>query len=230
MAGYGRSTAEVLYTVGRGLTTQSCSVEHGTHFNSGDVPADWNPNFGQYIPCSKSLKPLWGVISYLRKIGGDKNPARSGLIKVTASSYEPRNEPRRILDWSSQKSWYPDLSDTGPWIELDFLDKRVIVKEYAMYTCGSGRHLMGGWTLSGRNSEDEPWETIDERYDQLLEDLGSGPIVFPSAVPDKMFRYLMFDGLRHGEGCRFVPGVEFFGALVILKEPSRNPTEPETAS
>ena len=75
MAGCGRSTAEMLYSVGHGLIAQSCVVDHGTHFGSENAPADWDVNLGQYIPCSKAPEPLWGVISYLGKFGGDRNPA-----------------------------------------------------------------------------------------------------------------------------------------------------------
>ena len=74
MAGYGRATAEALATLGQALKTQSDAVDHGTHFNSGDIPSDWDPNFGQFVPCPKSLKPVRGVIAYLRQLAGDKKP------------------------------------------------------------------------------------------------------------------------------------------------------------
>ena len=139
-----------------------------------------------------------------------------------------QREPRRILDWNAKKAWSPDLFDTGPWIELDFLDKRVIVKEYAMRAWGTNKYLVGGRSLFGRNSEDEPWETIDERYEMLLKDHGSGPVIFPSSTPEKTVRYLMFDGLLQGTGPKFISSFEFFGTLVILKDHMRDSVAPET--
>ena len=241
MAGYGRATAEALATLGQALKTQSDAVDHGTHFNSGDIPADWDPNFGQFVPCPKSLKPVRGVIAYLRQLAGDKNPSTAGLIKATASSTwggdDPHNHPDRVLDWVDYKYWKPGLlSDCAPWVQIDFLDKRVIVKEYVVYAWGRNREKLKGWALDARNSEDEPWENIDTEPRQRFApdgplDLHDGPVLFSTTQPDKMYRYLRFCRMYRGPGREaWLPAVEFFGALVILKDPPVDGTEPGTAS
>ena len=230
MSGYGRGTAEALCTLGQALKIQSDAVDHGTHFNSEDIPADWDPNFGQFVPCPKCLKPVRGVIAYLRSLAGDKNPSTAGLMKVTASSCHLSNlfGPERVLEWVEYTHWEADdIHDSNRWLQLDFLDKRVIVKEYAVYAWGRNRRKVKAWSLFGRNREDEPWEPIDEQVD-ALEDR-DGPVVFPSSKPDRMFRYLRFSHVRFN-GLESLPSVEFFGALVILKDPPLDATEPGMVS
>ena len=237
MAGYGRATAEMLSTLGNALKTQSTAVDHGTHFSTEEIPADWDPNFGQYVPCPKHKKPVRGVIAYLRQLARDENPSIAGVMKATASSCDniTLNPPEIVLNWIEYKSWKPSsLFDYDPWIQFDFLDKRIIVKEYAMYAWGELKDRMKGWSLDARNSEDEPWENISkvpERFnpDGPL-DLHDGTVVFPTSQPDKMYRYLRFCRLVFGRRYKEFPAVEFFGALVILKDPPQDAGEPGAAS
>ena len=76
-----------------------------------------------------------------------------------------------------------------------------------------------GWVLEGQSREDEPWETLSVEQNCQLEHR-DGPVVFPSSQPDKMYWYLRFHNLlyRHTD-VWLLPAVEFFGALVILKDP-----------
>ena len=232
MAGYGRGTAQMLCAVGQALKTQSNAVDHGTHFSPDDIPAGWDFSFGQYVPCPKCLKPVRGVIAYLRKQADGKNPSAAGVMKVTASSHFGEFHPNRVLDWVDYSYWKAVPWDNEQWLQLDFLDKLVIVKEYALYAWGQNKHKAKGWSLDGRNSEDEPWENIStEPFDHGRDgplDGHDGPVVFPSFKPDKMYRYLRFCRLVYGplEQTDF-PAVEFFGALVILKDPPLDAIEPE---
>lgn len=237
MAEQGRATTELLSALGQALAIQSEAVDHGTHFGQQSIPENWDPNLGQFVPCPRCLKPVRGVIAHLRYLAGDKNPSEAGLIKATASSSYVNRVPENVTDWNLCKGWSRALlSERDSWLQLDFLDKRVIVRSYTLHAWGKNKDKVKTWSLDGRNSEAEPWENIDRQPQKRSDPDGpldghEGPVVFPSSKPNNMYRYLRFSRLTFGPGRQQeFPAVEFFGALLILKNPPGDPVEPETAS
>ena len=221
---------EMLARTNEALQTQTEAVETGSHYSPKDIPADWDPNVGQYIPCPKCLKPVQGIFSYLRQMAGGDNPGDAGLVKLTCSSaMSPGSAPRNLLECKEgvRAAWYPQLEDKSTWVILDFLDKRVIVEGYAVMGWGE-RYTIGTWTLFGRNDDTDiySWTTLHHPADRYPLRQKSGAVYFDTQPNTrKMFRYLKVDFfLPDRNGRVYMPAFEIFGSLVILKDPPKDET------
>lgn len=233
MASSGRSAAEMLAAMSQGLKTQTDAVGTGSQYSPKDIPADWDPNVGQYIPCPKNLKPVQGIFSYLRQMAGGQNPQDAGLVKCSCSSVSgPEGTTKGIFEWNGDtvSGWFAGHGVKGSWLILDFLDKRVIVDGYAVEGWGE-RVTIDGWIFSGGNDSPDgySWTPLHSPEDRFPLRRKTGPVYFDTASTKEMFRYLRVSSIISDSNRNsYMPPFEVFGALVILKDPPKDKPAPET--
>jgi len=182
--------------------------------------------FGDYIrsesvqsflsfPPTKGL-PFDGIITHLISTNGNKNPAKIGLVDVSASSvWENDHQPFLIFEYSTN-DYFASSNSPNSYLIFHFKKDPIYLTHYTIKTRNfdPGTGHMKTWKLEGSNDK-KSWTTMDVRTN--VNDLNgklawktyevSNPGIF------SYFKLTMTDENLCGEYYMNINAVEFFGSI-----------------
>jgi hypothetical protein len=112
----------------------------------------------------QSGAPLDGIVAFLtRKCGA--NPARSGLVKVTQSSYHSGRFAENVCDLMAGTAAVTDEEQSGlQWILIDFQRMSVVPTYYTIrsYEAPVNWAHLKSWRLEGQEEDGQVWKPLHE--------------------------------------------------------------------
>jgi hypothetical protein len=166
------------------------------------------------------------VLQLLSRVHGDLH--ENTVVKVTVSSQWNEFNPRALLDFDNEETYFISQDEPGQWICYDFLHSGVHLTSYYIRSSlepqNSG-HLRN-WTVEASN-DGMNWTQLDSRTDDHHLNGPGAVAVFDIQNPsDHGYRYVRLrqEGPNHGfydQDRLMLSGFDMGGKLVNCTNPAR---------